>query len=58
MTMIIFIMLALLTVMALAYIAAIIKNRDLSLNKKAGWAIVVLLIPIIGGIAYLNRKGG
>jgi uncharacterized membrane protein YhaH (DUF805 family) len=51
----VFILIPLLVVWAVAFID--IFRRDLPAGRKAGWILVVVLLPVIGTITYfLMRK--
>lgn len=39
------------------YIASVAKNRNLPIDKKLIWMVLILFAPIIGGIIYTAKKG-
>lgn len=49
--------LLILTVATISYLVLIIKNKNLSMNKKLLWTILIIFLPIIGGTIYLAKKG-
>ena len=36
----------------------VFRRDDLSAGAKAAWAIIVVLVPLIGGLVYLITQGG
>ena len=54
---IISIVLFILVIATVSFLASIGKNKRLSLNQKVLWSIVVIILPIVGGVFYFIRKG-
>lgn len=46
-----------LTIATVSFLAMIVKNKGLSINKKILWSVLVVFLPIVGGFIYLTRKG-
>lgn len=36
----------------------IVRSRDLSGWSKAGWSMLVILLPLVGTVVYLGVRGG
>lgn len=46
-----------LVIVTVSFLALIVKNKRLSLNRKLFWLAIVIFLPIVGGVIYFTRKG-